>query len=192
MKVFADLSDDELAPLLKEGRHQAFTEIFKRYNHLLYIYAYKKLNDKEEAQDIVQELFVRLWKNHQTFVLRTSLASYLYRSVRNRSLDLFAHKKIKAGYISSFQNSIDNLNATTDYLVREKDISALIDREIQTLPAKMRDIFILSRKYHLSQKEIAIRLDISEETVNKQIKRALRVLRIRLKVLILLSNLFGL
>lgn len=191
MKVYVDFSDNELALLLKEGRPQALTEIFNRYNSLLYIYAYKKLGDKEEAKDVVQELFVRLWKNHEVFSLNTTLASYLYRSVRNRSLDIFAHKKIKSSYISSFQAAVDVHTATTDYLVREKDINELIEREIKSLPPRMREIFVLSRRHHLSHKEIAQKLDISEETINKQIKRALRVLRIRLKMMLILTNFFG-
>jgi len=191
MKVYADFSDNELAHLLKEGRPQALTEIYNRYNSLLYIYAYKKLGDKSEAEDVVQEIFVRLWKNHKLFSLKSTLASYLYRSVRNRSLDIFAHKKIKSSYIASLQVFIDNQTATTDFLIREKDISGLVDREIKSLPPRMREIFILSRKEHLSHKQIAQKLNISPETVDKQIKRALRVLRIRLKMVLILTNFFG-
>jgi RNA polymerase sigma-70 factor (ECF subfamily) len=139
----------------------------------------------------VQDLFIRLWSNRESFLLKTSLPSYLFRAVRNRALDIFAHKKIKSDYVASFQEFIDLPQSTTDYLVREKDISALIDREIQSLPPKMREIFILSRKENYSHKEIAKKIGISEETVTKQIKRALKILRLRLKLILIIAFLLS-
>jgi RNA polymerase sigma-70 factor (ECF subfamily) len=191
MGTYTDLSDDKLVALLKQGNEQALKEIFTRYNKLLYSYAYKKLEDQEEAKDLVQDLFIRLWSNRESFLLKTSLPSYLFRAVRNRALDIFAHKKIKSDYIASFQAFIDLPQSTTDYLVREKDISALIDREIQSLPPKMREIFILSRKENYSHKEIAKKIGISEETVTKQIKRALKILRLRLKLVLIIAFLLS-
>jgi RNA polymerase sigma-70 factor (ECF subfamily) len=191
MGTYTDLSDDKLVALLQQGNEQALKEIFTRYNKLLYSYAYKKLEDQEEAKDIVQDLFIRLWSNRESFLLKTSLPSYLFRAVRNRALDIFAHKKIKSDYVASFQGFIDLPQSTTDYLVREKDISALIDREIQSLPPKMREIFILSRKENYSHKEIAKKIGISEETVTKQIKRALKILRLRLKLILIIAFLLS-
>jgi RNA polymerase sigma-70 factor (ECF subfamily) len=191
MGTYTDLSDDKLVALLKQGNEQALKEIFTRYNKLLYSYAYKKLEDQEEAKDLVQDLFIRLWSNRESFLLKTSLPSYLFRAVRNRALDIFAHKKIKSDYVASFQAFIDLPQSTTDYLVREKDISALIDREIQSLPPKMREIFILSRKENYSHKEIAKKIGISEETVTKQIKRALKILRLRLKLVLIIAFLLS-
>jgi RNA polymerase sigma-70 factor (ECF subfamily) len=191
MGTYTDLSDDKLVALLKQGNEQALKEIFTRYNKLLYSYAYKKLEDQEEAKDLVQDLFIRLWSNRESFLLKTSLPSYLFRAVRNRALDIFAHKKIKSDYVASFQAFIDRPQSTTDYLVREKDISALIDREIQSLPPKMREIFILSRKENYSHKEIAKKIGISEETVTKQIKRALKILRLRLKLILIIAFLLS-
>jgi RNA polymerase sigma-70 factor (ECF subfamily) len=191
MGTYTDLSDDKLVALLKQGNEQALKEIFTRYNKLLYSYAYKKLEDQEEAKDLVQDLFIRLWSNRESFLLKTSLPSYLFRAVRNRALDIFAHKKIKSDYVASFQVFIDLPQSTTDYLVREKDISALIDREIQSLPPKMREIFILSRKENYSHKEIAKKIGISEETVTKQIKRALKILRLRLKLILIIAFLLS-
>jgi RNA polymerase sigma-70 factor (ECF subfamily) len=191
MGTYTDLSDDKLVALLKQGNEQALKEIFTRYNKLLYSYAYKKLEDQEEAKDLVQDLFIRLWSNRESFFLKTSLPSYLFRAVRNRALDIFAHKKIKSDYVASFQAFIDLPQSTTDYLVREKDISALIDREIQSLPPKMREIFILSRKENYSHKEIAKKIGISEETVTKQIKRALKILRLRLKLVLIIAFLLS-
>lgn len=171
------LSDAQLVDLLKEGDHHSFTEIYKRYNSLLYIYAYKKLHDKESAKDIIQEIYVHLWNSRSNLNIQTTLSGYLYKAVLNRVLNVFRHVAITQEYISSFKEVTDNAPAQTDYRIREKDLKSLIEKEINNLPEKMREIFQLRRQEYLSNKEIAERLNISEHTVATQIKRALKTLR---------------
>ncbi|MCW3464890.1 RNA polymerase sigma factor [Chitinophaga nivalis] len=186
MTDYTVLSDPELATLLAADSELAFAEIYRRYSRLLFGYACKKLQDPEEAKDIVQEIFVQLWNKRNTYSMQTSLAGYLYRSVRNRALDLFAHKKVADQYLTSLQHFLDQDNILTDHLVREKEITLLIEKEIAALPPKMREVFELSRKAHLSHREIADRLHISEQTVTKQVKKALKLLKVRLGVLLYL------
>lgn len=180
MAALANLSDQDLAVLLKDGDHGAYEEIYKRYHVLLYLYAYKKLKDKEAAKDLIQEVFLNLWNKRQTYTIETQLAGYLYRTVRNRAFDIFAHQKVAQQYIDSLQTHLNTDTATTDHLLREKEIQTIIDNEIALMPKGMREVFELSRKHYLSHKEIATQLNMSEEAVNKQIKRALRTLRVRL------------
>jgi RNA polymerase sigma-70 factor (family 1) len=175
-----DLSDAELTVLLKEGDHGAYAEIYQRYHVLLYLYAYKKLKDKETAKDLVQEIFLSLWNKRKSYTFHTDLAGYLYRSVRNRAFDIFAHQKIEQQYVDSLQTYLDTDTATTDYLLREKEITKTIDNEIALMPKGMREVFILSRKHYLSHKQIAEQLNMSEDAVNKQVKRALKTLRVKL------------
>jgi RNA polymerase sigma-70 factor (family 1) len=192
MSYYQTLSDQELTTLLSESDERAFSEIYLRYHSLLLIYVNKKLHDKQESEDIIQEIMTVLWRNRLEFNVHTSLASYLYTAARNRCLDLFSHKKVESRYITSLQNFIEYAASNTDYLVRENDLKALIAKEIQLLPPKMREIFLLSRSHNMSHREIADILAISEQTVTTQIKRALRRLRIRLGLFtwlyILLSN----
>ena len=94
-------------------------------------------------------------------------------------LDIFAHEKVKSSYA---EDSLQDFARTgnhdnTDHLVREKEFMAYIEREIQALPPKMREIFELSRKGHLSHKEIALLLDTSEHNVSKQISNAIKILK---------------
>lgn len=180
MIAYHTYTDQELTALLKGGDRLAFTAIYERYHSLLYIYAHKKLHDKEEAQDIIQEVLIALWNRRFDFSFDTSLKSYLFTAVRNKAFDLFTHKKVAAKYLVSLQGFIDISTESSDFLIREKDLSALIEQEIQTLPPKMREVFELSRKGRLTHKEISRILNISEHTVATQMKRALKVLRIRL------------
>lgn len=177
--------DEELVFLLKEGDDAAFGEIYLRYDKLLLIYAYKKLRNREEAKDLVQDVFTWLWNNRNDFSLNTSLSGYLYKSVLNRIFDLVKHKGIIRKYVDSGQHSIEISNADTDYLIREKDIALLIEKEISGMPPKMREIYNLKKKYFLSTKEIAAELSLSEHTVSTQMKRALKHLKVKLGLIVL-------
>jgi RNA polymerase sigma-70 factor (family 1) len=187
MKDYKSLADTELVKLLKSSDYAAFTEIYNRYQSLLYIYAYKKMNDKEESKDIIQEVFIQLWKSRSDFQVYSTLSGYLYKVVLNKVLNQFKHKKITQQYIKSFSAIVPMNGVKTDYLIREKDISALIEQEINALPEKMREVFQLRRKQYLSNKAIADQLGISEHTVATQIKRALKILKGRLGILIYIS-----
>ncbi len=181
MAVYQTLSDTELTDLLRESNHAAYTEIYKRYFHLLYVHAYKKLRDEEQAKDVIQDLFTNLWIRRDTNFIGTNLGGYLYTAVRNKIFDLFAHEKVKADYVLSLRDFISfGRIANTDHLVREKELKAYIEKEIQALPPKMRRIFEMSRKEQLSHKEIAETLNTTENNVSKQIQNALKVLRTKL------------
>jgi len=180
------LTDDALAELLGTGSPAVFEEIYRRYDKLLFLYAYKRLQNREDAKDAVQDVFVRLFKNKESLVLKTTLAGYLYKSVLNQVLDIFKHKKIIQKYVDSNVHFIDVDSQETDYLIREKEIEALIEHEISQLPPKMRRVYELNRKSYLSPKEIAQQLGISEHTVYAQLRAALKNLKTRLGVVIFL------
>lgn len=184
---YSNLSDAELTILLKDGDAMAYTVIYNKYFDSLYIHACSKLKDKEEAQDIIHELFTHLWNKRNEILIKSNLSSYLYTAVRNRVLDLISHQQIQSKYVSSLQNFINEGYCITDHLVREKQLSALIEKGIADLPPKMKMVFELSRKQKLSHKEIALQLDLSEQTVKKQVNNALKILRIKLGTMLFLS-----
>lgn len=180
MILYTELSDGELVDLLQQGDRGAFTEIYHRYKYLLYIHVYKRLRNADEAEDLIHDLFTVLWNNRETFVLKTHLSGYLYTAVRNRIFKLLAHQDVESVYIQSFFETAEKAVNVTDHLVRENQMNDLIEREIASLPLKMRQIFEMSRKQHLSHKEIADQLQLSEQTVSKQVTNALKILRTKL------------
>jgi RNA polymerase sigma-70 factor (family 1) len=190
MLSYSILPDKELVSLVREGDEASFAEIYNRFYGILYLHAYKRLNNEEEARDVIHELFTALWIKRESFEIETNLSGYLYSSIRNRILDIITHKKVEEKYIDSLQNYIDHDFNYADHLVRERDLAKLIEKEISFLPPKMREVFELSRKSHLSHKEIAILLGLSEQTVRTQIKKALKILRLRLGFWIYLLILF--
>ncbi|WP_443936570.1 RNA polymerase sigma-70 factor [Pedobacter sp. MW01-1-1] len=187
--LYDSFTDDELLVLLKNEDAAAFTVIYHRYFDILYYHACEKLKDKDEAQDILHELFAQLWKNRLSLTITSKLSSYLYTAVKNRVLDFISHEQVKERYIDSLQLYINNGNCVTDYRIREKQLKLMIEEGISCLPEKMQEVFKLSRYEHLSNKEIATKLNISEETVKKQVKNALKILRTKLG-LIVFVNLF--
>lgn len=183
------LTDAELAALLKAGDHAAFAEIYDRFFSVLYVHAFNRLRDEDEAKDVVQELFTTMWAKHESAVF-TNLSNYLYTSVRNRIINAVAHKAVATKYIEALPQSVIIEVCITDYKVRERQLAAIIAREIATLPPKMREVFEMSRRNNLSHKEIADHLGITEQSVRSHIKNALKILRVRLGFALYLMFLF--
>lgn len=183
MTDYQNFTDQELTALLKNGDHSAFTEIYHRYKRLLYTHAYQRLRNEAEVDDIIHELFTTLWLKRDSIQFNTNLSGYLYTAVRNRILDYVAHQKVASTYLSSFAGFLNQSENFTDFLLREKQLSALIDKEIAALPLKMRAVFELSRRENLSHEEIANRLGITKKTVKSQVNNALKILRSRLSII---------
>jgi len=183
-----DLTDKELFERFQQGDEYAFTVIYQRYQGCLYLHALKMLNDRDKAQDVIQELFTRFWHKRNDLVLTTSLSSYLYTAVRNKVLDEFAHEKVIAKYQQSLQEFMDKGEYVTDSWVRERELTAIIEKEIAALPPKMREVFELSRKGYLSYQAIAEKLDVSEHTVRKHITRAIKKLRSKFDLVTILIS----
>jgi RNA polymerase sigma-70 factor (ECF subfamily) len=186
MTAYSGYSDYELASLIKEDDRAAFAEIYERYKGLLYIHAFNKLRNQQEADDIVHDLFAALWDKRDELELTGHLSGYLYTSVRNRIFKLIVKQSNAQAYLSSIATSINDGNCITDHLVRQNMLTEIIEKEIAALPAKMRQVFKLSRKANMSHKEIAEHLDISEETVKSHISHALKQLRVKLGILVYL------
>lgn len=183
MTHYRDYSDHVLLNLLKDGNHHAYTELYNRYSGILYAHALRRLNDREEAKDIIHEIFTYLWVNRSTIEIQGHISGYLYTSVRNRVIKVVAHQTVASKYIDVQQFKIPN-SFSSDYLIRENQLKDLIEKEIGSLPPRMREVFNLSRKGYLTHREIACELNISELTVKKQMTNALKLLRTRLDLLI--------
>jgi RNA polymerase sigma-70 factor (ECF subfamily) len=183
-KTFHDV---ELMDLLKSSDHAAFTEIFHRYSSLLYSHAYNKLRNETEARDVVQEIFVLLWAKREELDLKTNLPGYLYTAVRNNIFNMLKHKKIISAYATVFSSINEQSEVITDHLVRSKQFAAIIDAEIAALPPRMRKVFELRRIEHLSNREVALMLNITESTAADQVKKALRILRMRIGLILIFA-----
>lgn len=182
MADYTSLTDTELITLLHQGEHNAFKHVYERYYALLFFHAYKKLQDTDQAKDLVQDTFVTLWTKRLQIIPGANLPGYLIISLRNRIFDCLSHTKVAGRYLDSLQHFLDSGVAETDHRVRRNQLWSIIQSEIDELPPRMREIFRLSRISGLSHKEIAQSLELSEETVKVQVKSALRILRKKLGI----------
>lgn len=192
MAAYSAYSEQELTTLLKQGDERAFTEMFERYGALLISFAYRRVYDLQLAQDLVHDVFTDLWAKRLLYTISKGFEAFIFTSVRNRVLDHYKHAKVSQRYLDNFREYLEDEQNATDYLVRTKDLSALIEKEIAALPEKMRQVFELSRNTTMSRKEIAEYLGIPENTVKTNMHRALKILKGRLGeslVLVFLANL---
>jgi RNA polymerase sigma-70 factor (ECF subfamily) len=161
-----------------------FQTLFKTHFKGLHAYAYTILRDSHLAEEIVQEVFVKLFERAERINIETSLESYLYRSVYYESLNYRKHEKVKAGYRAMMAHrSSGNGEMAEDFLgARDcRDLETRLRLAMEELPEQCRTIFQLSRFEELKYREIAERLGLSIKTVENQMGKALRIIRQKLK-----------
>ncbi len=179
------IDDEEVLHAFQQGDREAYELIYDKYWAILYRHARKMLQNDEEAKDVVQEVFVMFWLKAQDASIHMPLAAFLYTATRNKILDQIKHSKVKARYMTSLKDEMENQVQPPDALVRQRDLAYQIELEIKALPAKMREIFELSRKEYRTHKEISEYLNISDKTVKKQISNALHILKAKLGPLLM-------
>lgn len=180
IKNYSEFADEELILLLQEKDQLAFTEIYRRHWHMLYLHTFKILGDEDESKDLVQDTFFSFWEKSSALQVRTNLKGYLFVAVRNRIFSLIRKRKVNPDFINIVMEELDQLDNTTVESIDERELIRLIDAEIEQLPRKMKEVFELSRKEFLTNKEIAVKLEMTEEAVKKQIHRSIKTLKLRL------------
>jgi len=177
MATYTQLTDDELIEAIKQNEG-AFDEIYERYWAILYRSAYNVLRDQESCNDIIQEVFIWFW-DHREHLKVNSLKGYLISAVKYKVANYIRRGVVRDNYQAKVIK--DQLDQTfPDELLELKQLKETIDKFVFELPERCQEIFNLSRNEHLSNKEISNKLGISEKTVENQINRALKPLRIKL------------
>ena len=163
--------------------------LFSQYFAPLCLIAHRIVKNQDTAKDIVQDVFVRLWTNREQVHIQSSLEAYLKQSVRNASIDHqrkgYERKRTQIENLESIPTAAINLQAeTVDLDIENKETTRLIDHAISQLPERCRLVFVLSRHEGLTYNEIAKKLEISPKTVENQMTKALRSLRLSLSSLL--------
>ncbi|EFK58601.1 RNA polymerase sigma factor [Sphingobacterium spiritivorum] len=184
MKSYHTLSDEELIVLTKADDQDAFSILYSRHKLALYTHTYQKTGDLEQAKDLIQELFTNLWDRRFALPQIINIQAYLHTILRNRLLDYFAHSKVENKYLDSLQEFINKGHCSTDQYIVEAEFTAYIQRTVNALPPKMREVYTMSRNTPKSHREIAEELGISESTVKNHIKAALKIIRGKLNRLL--------
>ncbi|MFV0267253.1 MAG: RNA polymerase sigma-70 factor [Draconibacterium sp.] len=171
--------EKKLVDEIRQGNEAAFEKIFRRYYRPLCLFATKILGDDETAEEVVQDFFVKLWERREGFIVETSVKNYLFRSVKNLSINVIKHEQIKLKHAQQVMADAE-ANDFKDHFT-EVDLERAIEKSIEELPEKRREIFRLSREEGLKYREIAERLNISIKTVEVQMGLAIKTLRDKLR-----------
>lgn len=188
-----EVYNEPLAELLAKRDEAAFEQVFKTHFKSLHAYAFTILKDEAEAEEMVQQVFFKLWDRTATLTITGSVTAYLYRSVHNESLNYLKHQKVRAGHRLQVAYSMKNQADHASKKLLAGELEKKLREALNELPEQCRTIFQLSRFEELKYREIADQLDISVKTVENQMGKALKLLRLKLveflSLLILLFNL---
>jgi len=188
----AILSEQELLDSLKRHDITAYEMIFKSYYQPLCNYAYSFLQDRDEAEEVVQSAFVSVWEKKDSLEVRSSIKSYLYAMVRNTSLNQIKHQKVKQRHVGEEMALANDSEESVSNILASSELESRIETALTFLPDQCRLIFKLSRFEELKYAEIADQLNLSVKTVENQMGKALRIMREQLKdylpLLIILFN----
>lgn len=178
----AKVNEKQLVTQFVAGDEQAFEKLFKEHYQMLLKVASFLLQDTEQAEEIVHDVFMNVWQKRQNINPEASFRNYLITAVRNRCFNHLKAKK-KTQSINDEEIWVEELVADTytDTQAQVKDVQKAIDNAVEKLPQQCRLIFQLSRYENMSYKEIAAALDLSPKTIENQIGRALKALRTDLK-----------
>ena len=172
---------DTLVEQLKKGDVEAFDALFDEYSQKLFGFALKYLKSEVEAEELVQEVFVRVWENRKSLKSDYSFKSYLYTIALNQIRKFFNKRAIALRYITDVKSDAPNLDNNTVDSIDYASVLERIDELIEKLPERKKLIFIKSRKEGKSSKEIAEELQITVGAVDNQVSDAMKIIRETLK-----------
>jgi RNA polymerase sigma-70 factor (ECF subfamily) len=173
-------SDNILMKMLKEGDQQVFDHLFTHYYNYMCHAVYRIIPDNAFVEDVVQEVFYEMWKKRDNIKIHTSLKAYLRRASVNKSLNHIRDRKINFNSLEEVEHKGSGW-AMANQLMEAKELAEKIDLAIDQLPEKCRIIFAMSRFEEMSYREISEALNISIKTVENQISKALRHMRVALQ-----------
>ena len=158
-----------------------FEKLYKLYYPKMFAFAQNYVPANEDAENIVQDVFLILWERKDEIEISFTLTTYLFTLVKNRCLNFLRHKLIEEEYNSQMKEEL-RFKLTFDYSYQsEEELQEIIRRALDTLPERCREVFIKSRIEGLKYKEISDELGISVNTVENQMVTALKKLRVALK-----------
>jgi RNA polymerase sigma-70 factor (ECF subfamily) len=175
-----ELENESIGTLLAQRDEAAFEQVFKTHFKRLHAYAFTILRDEVLAEEMVQQVFFKLWERNENLSLTGSVSSYLYRAVHNESLNYIKHQKVRSNHQLNVAYSMKNEVEHPAKKIMAGELEKKIHSALNELPEQCRTIFQMSRFDELKYREIADKLGISVKTVESQMSKALRLLRVKL------------
>lgn len=175
-----ELAEHALIGQLSQQSEAAFEQVFKEYYKALHAYASSLLRDEANAEEMVQQVFFKLWDRAGNLQIAGSIAAYLYRAVHNECLNFLKHQKVKAKHQLHVAYRAREAERSSADVFADPDLQKKIQEAMDSLPEQCRTIFQMSRFEDLKYREIAERMQLSVKTVENQMGKALKIMRARL------------
>ena len=177
MLSFPQLEEGDLLKRLQSGDEEAFAGLYNKYAPELISFASSRLSSLEEARDMIHDLFVYLWEERAELNIKISLRAFLFAAIRYRIIDHFRHKDV----LKRYENKLAALSFTqvseTELRLNVKELNQVLETAINELSPKVKEVYRMSRSENLTIKEIAARLNRSEQTIKNQLTTAIAQLR---------------
>ncbi|RPD42126.1 RNA polymerase sigma factor [Chitinophaga barathri] len=183
---YAILTTEELMEVVRGGDGQAFDELYNRFWEQCYIFAFRRLKNRDDAKDVVQNVFVTLWHKKDKLTVNVNAEAYLFTMVRNETLRCIS-RAIKDRRREEEMEQL--LQPVLDELLdpyQKEILLKLLSEEVRLLPDRMQQVFRMNMEENLNTTEIAQRLSLSEQTVRNTLNAALKKLRVKMKEAVLL------
>ncbi len=179
-KLNTKRNDKEVLVRLKSGDETAFEYLYWNYNSYVYNFIHSLIYDSSLTEDLTQNVFLKIWEKRESIDPEQGLSNYLFTIARHYAYKE-TEKRMKLVFSPTVSNdTLDTPDTRTEEKIDTASLQEYIDTLIEELPASRKEIFKLSRQQHLTNKEIALRLSISEKTVENQITNTLRFLKEKL------------
>lgn len=184
----AIIDDDKLFARISQGDEEAFTIVYNKYHKLIYVLAYRYLMSVEMAEDVVQYVFTRLWEYRSELCVSISLKNYLFTMTKNHVLNLIRNEN--SALIKNYE-IVQAIPVYEDDLIEkleEKEMMSLFYQAVELLPPQKREICLMKIKEELSNQEIADKLKLSINTVKTHYSEALKLLRLHLGKMLIITT----
>ena len=180
MHKLAEYNDGQLIRLIRNGDEPAFDRVFILYFKNLHAYAATIIKDNEAAEEVIQNVFCRIWEKRHQLNPDGYLKSFLYRAVHNECLNYLKHQRVRSTFQVYYTEQAEQREGNLSKEIQASELEQHIHRAVHELPDKCRAIFQLSRFEQLRYQQIADQLNISVKTVENQMGKALKLLRLKL------------
>jgi RNA polymerase sigma-70 factor (ECF subfamily) len=185
-----ELENEAIGTLLAQRDETAFEQVFKTHFKRLHAYAFTILRDEADAEEMVQQVFFKIWERNENLSLTGSVSAYLYRAVHNESLNHIKHQKVRSNHQLHIAYRMKNEVEHPAKKILTGEMEKKIHSALNELPEQCRTIFQMSRFDELKYREIADKLGISVKTVENQMGKALKLLRAKLADFLIFILLF--
>lgn len=177
MSVYHTYNEEQLIAFLRSGDHAAFTEIYNRYWEKLADAAFQRLRSREDAEEVVQEVFVSLYIRREEVNPKSTIEAYLKTALKFKVIDAYRAQQLHYNHIDNLIQEASLPPLLADDQLDIKELKKRVREAADKLPEKCREVFMMSRYEQLSHQEIADRTGITTSTVKKHLHKAMQILR---------------